>query len=157
MSNSIAQESDFKIVLYDKETEEALRAFSKEKIEKTQISKSHINKKENNIKLQKNNIKMICFYMSVAIVILACFISALSFHARYNEVSHLYQQLSFELETSKSENVILNTELDSKISLQNIEKYAIEKLNMQKIQKKKIYIDSKDFKNRNKNEEAFKQ
>ena len=148
MNNLITNESDFRLISYDKETEEALKAFNKEKIKKTHIKDLNIDKKENNIKSQKRNQKNVFFCMSIAIVVFLCFISALSFHVKYNEVNHLYQQLSFELDMNKSENILLNTELDSKISLQNINEYAVEKLKMQKIQKKKIYIDSKDFRNK---------
>ncbi len=64
-----------------------------------------------------------------------------------NELTHEIAGLEAQLSAAESENTRLNSELNSLVSMSMIDKYAVEKLGMTKVQSNQIqYIDVSQYK-----------
>ena len=68
-------------------------------------------------------------------------------NAKTNELTHEISDLQKNLSVSQSENTRLNSELDSLVSMNMIDQYAVEKLGMTKMKSNQIkYIDVSQYK-----------
>lgn len=83
----------------------------------------------------------------VSVLTIAMFLGVLSTYAKKNELNHEISNLESQLAVAQSENTRINSELNSLVSMSMIDKYAVEKLGMTKIQNQQIrYIDVSQFK-----------
>ncbi len=75
------------------------------------------------------------------------FFGVLHTYAVRNELTHEISNLQTELSVAESENTRINSELNSLVSMSMIDKYAVDKLGMSKVQSNQIrYIDVSQFK-----------
>lgn len=80
--------------------------------------------------------------IAVALILLSMFSALLYGRFKVDELDREISSLNSEISTAQSENVRLNMEIDSVISLKNVEDYAQTKLGMVKMENHQIeYID----------------
>lgn len=83
----------------------------------------------------------------VAVVSLAMLSMVIYTFAQKNELTREISQMQVEISNAESENVSLESELDSLVSMSMIDKYAVEELGMTKVQSNQIqYIDVQQYK-----------
>ena len=83
----------------------------------------------------------------VAALCLTMLFAVLYTNAKTNELTHEISDLQKNLSVSQSENTRLNSELDSLVSMNMIDQYAVEKLGMTKMKSNQIkYIDVSQYK-----------
>ena len=84
--------------------------------------------------------------LQISVVAALC-LTMLYTNAKTNELTHEISDLQKNLSVSQSENTRLNSELDSLVSMNMIDQYAVEKLGMTKMKSNQIkYIDVSQYK-----------
>lgn len=82
-----------------------------------------------------------------SLLTIAMFFSVLSTNAKKNELTHEISNLETQLAVAESENTRINSELDALVSMSMIDKYAVEKLGMSKVQSNQIvYVNVSEYK-----------
>ena len=157
MTNS----GDFRRYSYQSDAAYALKAFD---ISRSSAAPAYAPKKQRNrdLKVRNNNtrksraqlikeqratlIKAACIVCG-ARAFLGMFFGVLHTYAVRNELTHEISNLQTELSVAESENTRINSELNSLVSMSMIDKYAVDKLGMSKVQSNQIrYIDVSQFK-----------
>ena len=96
---------------------------------------------------QKLSLKKALQISVVAALCLTMLFAVLYTNAKTNELTHEISDLQKNLSVSQSENTRLNSELDSLVSMNMIDQYAVEKLGMTKMKSNQIkYIDVSQYK-----------
>ena len=96
---------------------------------------------------QKLSLKKALQISVVAAFCLTMLFAVLYTNAKTNELTHEISDLQKNLSVSQSENTRLNSELDSLVSMNMIDQYAVEKLGMTKMKSNQIkYIDVSQYK-----------
>lgn len=113
--------------------------------------KVHENKKRKSrsqlLKEQKSAAVKTGIILVVALGAIAMFFGMLNTNARKNELNHEISKLNNQLSIAESENTRINSELNALVSMDMIDKYAVEKLGMSKMQPGQInYINVSQFK-----------
>lgn len=115
--------------------------------------------RENNKRKSKNQLlqeQRFAFRKTFAIAVSALLTVAMLFgvlhtYAKKNELNHEISSLETKLTVAQSENTRINSELNALVSMSMIDKYAVEKLGMTKMQANQIrYIDVSQFKEEHK-------
>lgn len=79
-------------------------------------------------------------------IVLAMFTGVIFTYVQKNELTKSIAKIQDEISVAESENVSLNAELESLISVSQIDAYAIEELGMTRLQSSQIiYIDTADY------------
>ena len=157
MTNS----GDFRRYSYQSDAAYALKAFD---VSRSSAAPAYAPKKQRNrdLKVRNNNtrksraqlikeqratlIKAACI-VCVALAFLGMFFGVLHTYAVRNELTHEISNLQTELSVAESENTRINSELNSLVSMSMIDKYAVDKLGMSKVQSNQIrHIDVSQFK-----------
>ena len=83
--------------------------------------------------------------VAVSAVLLALVITMINGRVRLNEINSEISSMEASLQEEKSENIRLTMELNSLMSLENVEDYAVNVLGMQKIQNYQMeYVDTSE-------------
>lgn len=157
MTNS----GDFRRYSYQSDAAYALKAFD---VSRSSAAPAYEPKKqkERDLKVRNNTarksraqllkeqkvtlIKAVCI-ICTALTFLGMFFGVLHTYALKNELTHEISNLQTELSVAESENTRINSELNSLVSMSMIDKYAVDKLGMSKVQSNQIrYIDVSRFK-----------
>lgn len=78
---------------------------------------------------------------------IAMLFSVLSTNAKKNELTHEISSLETQLAVAQSENTRINSELNALVSMNMIDKYAVEELGMSKVQSNQIvYVNVSEYK-----------
>lgn len=105
---------------------------------------------------QKAGFVKVVTIVIVSVLTIAMFFGVLSTFAKKNELNHEISNLESQLAVAQSENTRINSELNSLVSMSMIDKYAVEKLGMTKMQTQQIrYIDVSQFKEEHKTAAQF--
>lgn len=95
---------------------------------------------------QKLSFRKMLYIMGVTVLCLAMFSGVLFTYVQKNELNSSIRSIKNEIAIAKSENVSLNAELESMVSVSQIDAYAVENLGMTRLQSNQIkYIDSTEF------------
>lgn len=79
-------------------------------------------------------------------LVLAMFTGVLFTYVQKNELSKSISQIQQDISVAKSDNVSLNAQLESLVSVSQIDTYAIDELGMTRLQSNQItYIDTADY------------
>lgn len=82
-----------------------------------------------------------------SLLTIAMFFCVISTNAKKNEMMHEISNLETQLAIAQSESTRINSELDALVSISMIDKYAVEKLGMSKVQSNQIvYVDVNEYK-----------
>lgn len=155
MTNS----GDFRRYSYQSDAAYALKAFD---VARSSAAPAYEPKRQRDLKVRNNTarkskaqlvkeqraalvkaIGIIC----AALAFLGMFFGVLHTYAAKNELIHEISDLQTELSVAESENTRINSELNSLVSMSMIDKYAVDKLGMSKVQSNQIrYIDVSQFK-----------
>lgn len=98
------------------------------------------------IKEQKAAAVKIAVIMGISIAVIAMFFGMLHTNAKKNELNHEIANLETQLSVAESENTRINSELNALVSMNMIDRYAVEKLGMTKVRSNQIrYIDVSQY------------
>lgn len=87
----------------------------------------------------------VIFIVSAAVI--AMLFGMLYTNAKKNELNHEISSLTTQLSVAQSENTRINSELNALVSMNMIDRYAVEELGMTKMQSSQIrYIDATQYK-----------
>ncbi len=81
----------------------------------------------------------------ISLILFAMFAAVMYCRVQLDELNSQYNDLKSQIIIAESDNVRLNMELDAKASVYNIDKYAVEVLNMYKIGEQQINYLEPDF------------
>ena len=97
---------------------------------------------------QKLAFKKAAVVVAVAVISLLMIGLALHSFALKNELTREIQTVQTNIANAHSENISLQSQLDALVSINTIDKYAVEELKMKKVKSNQIkYIDVDEFKN----------
>ncbi len=83
----------------------------------------------------------------VAVICLAMVGLVINSLAQKNELTRQISEMQEEIENAQSENISLQSELDSLVSMSMIDQYAVEKLGMKKVKSNQVqYMDVSEYK-----------
>lgn len=151
---------DFRRYSYSTDASYALKAFD---VQRSSAAPSYIPqpKRRRDFKVRENNAKKgrsqlaaeqkIGFRKTVSIAIVASLSMLMLFGILYNNAQknvliHEISTLETQLSVAESESTRLNSELDSLVSMNMIDQYAVEKLGMTKMKSNQIrYIDVSQY------------
>ena len=161
--NQVTNTGDFRRYSYSSDTSYAIEAFNLSRSSAapayTPETKKDLKVRENNKRKSKNQLlqeQRLSFSKTVSIaivsvLILAMLLGVLYTYAKKNELNHEISNLETQLAVAQSENTRINSELNSLVSMSMIDKYAVEKLGMTKMQSNQIsYIDVSQYKEKHK-------
>ncbi len=151
---------DFRRYSYSSDTSYAVKAFNISRSSAAPAykpdTKRDLKVRENNkrkskkelISQQRISFKKAAVIMITAVLSMAMLFSVLHSYAKKNELTYEINNLETELSVAESENTRINSELNALVSVSMIDKYAVEKLGMTKMQSSQIrYIDVENYKN----------
>lgn len=162
---------DFRRYSYSSDASYALKAFdvsrssaapaytpNTKKDLKVREGKGNRKSKKQLINEQKIGFGRILTIITVSLLSLSMLFGVLYTYAKKNELNHEISNLQNQLSVAQSENTRINSELNALVSMNMIEKYAVDELGMTKIRKgQAIYIDSTKFMEQYKNAPEFVQ
>lgn len=150
---------DFRRYSYGTDASYALKAFD---VSRSSTAPAYKPKRERDLKVHENvkrksktellkeqreSAVKAAIIFSVAVLTIAMLFGMLYTNAKKNELRHEINNLNTELSIAQSENTRINSELNALVSMNMIEKYAVEELGMVKVQSGQIhYIDVSQFK-----------
>lgn len=150
---------DFRRYSYSGDMSYAIQAFNMSRSSAAPAYKPEAQKelkvRENNKRKSKNQLlqeQRIGFGKAVvicttALLSIAMLFAVLHSYALKNELVHEISTLETQLSIAQSENTRINSELNALVSMNMIDKYAVEKLGMSKMQSNQIrYIDVSQYK-----------
>lgn len=151
--------NDFRRYSYQTDASYALNAFSaqrssqlpKLKPEADEIFKVRENKKvKSTAELKKEQKLAFAKMVKIAVVAVICLAMVglvINSLAQKNELTRQISEMQEQIENAQSENISLQSELDSLVSMSMIDQYAVEKLGMKKIKSNQVqYIDVSEYK-----------
>ncbi len=150
--------NDFRRYSYEGDAAYALEAFNKtrssavpqtKKAPKRKLTLSpRTVKKSRNQLVKEQRAARVKVIETVAVVglVLAMFTGVLFTYVQKNELSKSISQIQQDISVAKSDNVSLNAQLESLVSVSQIDTYAIDELGMTRLQSNQItYIDTADY------------
>lgn len=150
---------DFRRYSYSSDASYAVQAFNLSRSSAAPAykpePKRELKVRENNKRKSKNQLlqeQRISFRKAVvifttAVLSIAMLFGVLHTFALKNELTHEISNLQTQLAVAESENTRINSELNALVSMNMIDKYAVEKLGMSKMQSNQIrYIDVSQYK-----------
>lgn len=150
--------NDFRRYSYDGDAAYALEAFNKTRSsaapeirkragKKLTLSPNTVKKSRKQlIKEQRAASVKVVEIIAVVSLVLAMFTGVLYTYVQKNELTRSIAQIQNEISVAKSDNVSLNAELESLVSVSQIDSYAVEKLGMTRLQSNQIiYIDTSEY------------
>lgn len=154
---SYSGDTSYLINSFDVSRSSAAPAYTPEPERNLKVRENGKRKSRNQLlKEQKISFGKVITIAVAASLILAMFFGVLHTYARKNELNHEISNLETELAVAQSENTRINSELNSLVSMSMIDKYAVEKLGMTKMQPQQIrYIDVSQFKEKYQNPIEF--
>lgn len=149
---------DFRRFSYNRETATALNAFS---VSRSSAAPAYSPQQKRELKVRENGKRKskaqlvreqkaaavrAAVIFGVAIAVIGMFFGVLHTYAAKNELNHEISSLENQLAVAQSENTRINSELNSLVSMSMIDRYAVEKLGMTKVQSNQIrYIDVSQY------------
>lgn len=96
---------------------------------------------------QKKAFEHVAVILTVTVLALSMLFGVLFTFVRKNELTRSIASIKSDISIAESENVSLNSELESLVSVSQIDSYAVEKLGMVRLQSNQIkYIDTAEYK-----------
>lgn len=152
--------ADFRRYSYDTDTAYALDAFNVTRPEvtepeiRTQRKRTFTirpnTKKKSKAQLiseQKLSLKQALVILTITVLVLSMLFAVVFTFVQKSELTHSITKAKADIAIAESENVRLNAELESMVSMSQIDMYAVEQLGMVKLQPSQIrYIDTAEFK-----------
>ncbi len=96
---------------------------------------------------QKVSFRKMLYIIGVTLLCVAMLSGVLFTYVQKNELNSSIRKIKTEIAIANSENVSLNAELESMVSVSQIDAYAVENLGMTRLQSNQIkYIDTTEYK-----------
>ena len=150
---------DFRRYSYSSDASYALKAFDLNRSSAapayTPQTKRELKVRENKKRKSRNQLlqeqrigfRQVVLIATVALLSIAMFFGVLHTYAKKNELTHEISNLETQMAIAESENTRINSELNALVSMNMIDRYAVEKLGMSKVQSNQIrYIDVSQYK-----------
>lgn len=149
---SYAGDTSYLINSFDASRSSAAPAYTPEPKRDLKVRENGKRKSRNQLlQEQRLNFRKIVIISTAALLTIAMLFAVLHTYAQKNELNHEISSLESQLAVAQSENTRINSELNSLVSMSMIDKYAVEKLGMTKMQTGQIrYIDVSQYKEKHK-------
>ena len=140
MSNFVYDESRWDFSRFEEPAQKYNRTSTAKAVKKTQPKLKVIQNKKTVVRANKKMIGAKILSVSIAAILLACFY--INSQIAYDEAVRERTKYQEELHLIQSINIGLDSKLNSKFSLRDIEDFAVNKLGMRKVESQQVvYID----------------